>query len=379
VTISLHKLSAGHGYDYLIRQVAAYDATHRGRSDLASYYAGRGETPGRWVGRGLGGIDGLEAGDVVSADQVRLLFAEGRHPLAETSRPGAAGQVLALGTPYRPLKRQQPFQTALRDRFADYNTASGLPARAAVPAEERARIRGELAEEWFLQGQGRAPGNALELQSALVRWSRPAPAAVGGYDLTFSPVKSVWAVADLRVAAVVEQAHDAAVAEALRFVEDRALFTREGTGGVRQVNVTGLVAAAFTHRDGRAGDPDLHTHVAVANKVQTLTGRWLSIDGRVLHAAKVAASETYNTALEHHLTASLGVRFAERPGGDRSKRPVREIIGGGSAADAPLVGPASGYRGPPGRARRRVCPGPWPAADPGGAAAAGAAGHVGDP
>jgi hypothetical protein len=117
------------------------------------------------------------------------------------------------------------------------------------------------------------------------------------------------------------------VAEALRFVEDRALFTREGTGGVRQVDVTGLVAAAFTHRDSRAGDPDLHTHVAVANKVQTLAGRWLSIDGRVLHSAKVAASETYNTSLEYHLTASLGVRFAERPGRDRSKRPVREIVG----------------------------------------------------
>jgi hypothetical protein len=48
----LHKLSAGHGYDYLIRQVAALDATHRGRTDLASYYTERGETPGRWVGRG---------------------------------------------------------------------------------------------------------------------------------------------------------------------------------------------------------------------------------------------------------------------------------------------------------------------------------------
>jgi conjugative relaxase-like TrwC/TraI family protein len=69
---------------------------------------------------------------------------------------------------------------------------------------------------------------------------------------------------------------------------------------VRQVNVQGLVAAAFTHRDSRSSDPDLHTHVAVANKVQTLDGRWLSIDGRVLFKATVAASETYNTALEYH-------------------------------------------------------------------------------
>jgi hypothetical protein len=88
-----------------------------------------------------------------------------------------------------------------------------------------------------------------------------------------------------------------------------------------------MVAAAFTHRDSRAGDPDLHTHVAVANKVQTLDGRWLSIDGRVLFKATVAASETYNTALEHHLRDRLGVRFADRPDTDPSKRPIREIVG----------------------------------------------------
>src|SRR4029077_2341554 len=71
----------------------------------------------------------------------------------------------------------------------------------------------------------------------------------------------------------------------------------------------------------------LHTHVAVANKVQTLDGRWLSIDGRVLFKAKVAASETYNTALEQQLRGSLGVRFAERLDSDPTKRPIREIVG----------------------------------------------------
>ena len=153
---------------------------------------------------------------------------------------------------------------------------------------------------------------------------------MAGYDLTFSPVKSVstlWAVADPAVAAVIERAHQAAVKDALAFIEKHALFTRTGPQGIRQVNVRGLVATAFTHRDSRAGDPDLHTHVAVANKVQTLDGRWLSIDGRVLFKANVAASETYNTALEQHLRDTLGVRFAERPGTDPAKRPIREIVG----------------------------------------------------
>ena len=140
-------------------------------------------------------------------------------------------------------------------------------------------------------------------------------------------VSTFWAVADPAVAAVIERAHQAAVEDALAFIETHALFTRTGPQGIQQVNVRGLVATAFTHRDSRAGDPDLHIHVAVANKVQTLDGRWLSIDGRVLFKANVAASETYNTALEQHLRDTLGVRFAERPGTDPTKRPIREILG----------------------------------------------------
>jgi conjugative relaxase-like TrwC/TraI family protein len=182
----------------------------------------------------------------------------------------------------------------------------------------------------FMAEHGRPPADARELAGTIAKHSRPGAQAVAGYDLTFSPVKSVstlWAVADPQVAAQIESAHQAAVQDALRFLEEHALFTREGPQGIRQVNVRGLVAAAFTHRDSRAGDPDLHTHVAVANKVQTFAGRWLSIDGRVLFKATVAASETYNTALEHHLRDRLGVRFADRPDTDPRKPPVREIVG----------------------------------------------------
>src|SRR4029453_9028373 len=59
--MSLHKLTAGSGYDYLTRQVAALDATDKGRTSLASYYTERDESPGVWVGSGMGGIDGLAA------------------------------------------------------------------------------------------------------------------------------------------------------------------------------------------------------------------------------------------------------------------------------------------------------------------------------
>jgi DNA primase catalytic core len=349
--MSLHKLTAGSGYDYLTRQVAAMDATDKGHTGLASYYTEKGETPGVWVGSGIGirdeGVAGLEAGDIVTADHMQSLFGSGHHPLAtqrtkeldlrigrdEAERPTEAGYKTAvrLGTPYKVYDNDiSPFRIAVAKRFSEWNEAAGHPGDYPVPAAERARIRTEVGREIFRAEHGREPADARELAATIAKHSRPKTNAVAGYDLTFSPVKSVstlWAISDPKTAAVIERAHQAAVKDALNFIESKALFTRRGTNGVRQVDVRGLVACAFTHRDSRAGDPDLHTHVAVANKVQTLDGKWLAIDGRPLHKAVVSASETYNTALERHLVDALGVRFEERPNEDARKRPVREIVG----------------------------------------------------
>ncbi|KQZ72192.1 MobF family relaxase [Nocardioides sp. Root151] len=349
--MSLHKLTAGSGYDYLTRQVAAMDATDKGHTGLASYYTEKGETPGVWVGSGMEGIEGLDVGDVVTADHMQSLFGSGHHPLATqrskdldlrigrpidgggVDRPTEADYKTArqLGTPYKVYENDiSPFRIEVAKRIAAINEAAGLPGDWPVPAADRAKVRTEVGTEFFRAEHGRDPVDARELAAAIAKHSRPKTTAVAGYDLTFSPVKSVsvlWAIADPKTAAVIERAHQAAIKDALGFIESKALFTRRGTNGVRQVDVRGLVATAFTHRDSRAGDPDLHTHVAVANKVQTLDGKWLAIDGRPLHKAVVSASETYNTALERHLVDALGVRFEERPNEDARKRPVREIVG----------------------------------------------------
>jgi DNA primase catalytic core len=316
------------------------DATEKGHLGLASYYTERGENPGVWMGSGMAGIDGLNPGDVVTAEQMQALFGAGLHPLAEQRQRQLEGpdltardyqSVIRLGAPFKIYQPDvSPFRVEVAKRIAALNQAAGVPEDWAAPVADRARIRTEVAREFFTAEHGRPPADARELAAAIAKHSRPQTQAVAGYDLTFSPVKSVsalWAVADLATAATIERAHRAAVVDALRFIERQALYTRTGANGVRQVDVQGMVAAAFTHRDSRAGDPDLHTHVAVANKVQTLDGRWLSVDGRLLFKATVAASETYNTALENHLRASLGVRFGERPNPDQRLRPVREIVG----------------------------------------------------
>jgi hypothetical protein len=347
--MSIHKLTAGSGYDYLTRQVAAMDATEKGHVALAGYYTERGESPGVWIGSGLAGIDGLQVGDPVTAEQMRALFGVGLHPLAAQRQQQLQGPDLTsqdylavsrLGAPFKIYSNDiPPFQVQVAQRIAELNAAAGLPRDLPVPRSERARVRTEVARELFAAEHGRPPQDARELAAAIAKHSRPQTTAVAGYDLTFSPVKSVstlWALADPAVAARIEKAHRAAVADALSFIEQHALFSRTGANGIRQVNVQGLVATAFTHRDSRAGDPDLHTHVAVANKVQTLDGRWLSIDGRILFKATVAASETYNTALENHLRDSLGLRFAERPNQDPRKRPVEPAAMPGGPRSQPI-------------------------------------------
>jgi len=340
--MSLHRITAGSGYDYLTRQVAAMDSTERGHTGLASYYTEKGEIPGRWIGSGLVGIEGLDPGDIVSAEQMQSLFGSGHHPLAMqraaalAGKPGVTQQdmldAIRLGQPFKVYANDiSPYRIEIARRLEALNQANGRPTKAASSVEDRARIRTEVGLEFFRRDFGRAPLDQRELAGHIARLSRQQTTAVAGFDLTFSPVKSVsalWALADPGLAAIIETAHQSAVSDALAFIEKQVLFTRTGTNGVRQVEVRGLVGTAFTHRDSRAGDPDLHTHVAVANKVQTVEdGRWLSVDSRLMHKAITTASETYNTALEAHLAKALGVRFEARDGDDPDKRPVREIVG----------------------------------------------------
>src|SRR3954471_3048901 len=337
--MSLRKLTAGDGYSYLPRQVAAHDSTEKGHTSLADYYDEKGESPGRWMGSGLAGLS-MTPGEAVTATQMKSLFGLGMHPNAGateeqiTERGGTRTEVesaIALGKKFLVHTTTSTFNVRVAEAFTTYNREHQQKWNAAIRPEERARIRTEIATRMFADEHARAPQDARELSGFIAKASRQATSAVAGFDLTFSPVKSVsalWALAPRDVAAEIRLAHEAAVADTLSWLEHEVAYTRVGRGGVRHVKTRGLVAAAFTHRDSRAGDPDLHTHVAVSNKVQTEDGRWLALDGRLLHAAKVAASEHYNTRIEAELVGRLGVEFVERAESSTGgKLPVREIRG----------------------------------------------------
>jgi hypothetical protein len=187
--MSIHKLTAGSGYDYLTRQVAALDATEKGHTGLTSYYTERGETPGVWIGSGLDGIDGLTAGDPVTAEQMRALFGCGLHPLAELHQQLEGPDltlrdfqdVSRLGAPFKIFDGDvSPFRLEVAKRIGAINTAAGLPADAAMPAADRARVRTEVAREFFLAEHGREPMDARELAGQIAKDSRPRTQTVPG-------------------------------------------------------------------------------------------------------------------------------------------------------------------------------------------------------
>ncbi|MGI8416707.1 MAG: MobF family relaxase, partial [Nakamurella sp.] len=333
MTATLHKLSAGDGYTYLTRQVAAGDSTERGYSSLGDYYSAKGEAPGIWHG---GGLIALRTSGQVTEQQMLNLFGQGIHPDAGKIRDQAkaAGHGVAaaeaatrLGSPFPTFEPNQQWRDRISDAYAAYNTVHGNAVNKPIPAQERERIRTDVAGAMFTETHGRAPANERELTSFVAQASRPDRTSVAGYDVTFSPVKSVstlWAVAPREVSEQIEAAHAAAVADTIGWLERNVSYTRLGAHGVAQVDVRGLIAAVFTHRDSRAGDPDLHTHVAISNKVQTLDGRWLALDGRMIHRYLVAASEHYNTRLEAEITGRIGGRFTARETA-QGKRPIREL------------------------------------------------------
>ncbi len=301
VTVSMRVMSSGDGFRYLLKSVAVGDGDRLLSTPLTRYYTEEGTPPGRWMGSGLGALgDGhLAAGDRVSEVQLQLLIGTGHDPV--TTAP--------LGRPY-------PVFRSVANRGAERVAALG----PALVGEARTRAETAIEEEERARGGRRA---------------------VAGYDFTFSVPKSasaLWAVADARTQAEIVEAHHASVADVLAFMERELASTRVGVsaadGAVAQVAVSGLIAAAFDHFDSRAGDPHLHTHVVVSNKVNTaMDERWRSLDGRPLHAATVALSELHEAVFADRLSRVLGVEWEQRARG-RDRNPGWSI----AAVPEALVG-----------------------------------------
>lgn len=229
------------------------------------------------------------------------------------------------------------FGAAQADYYLDEEEGRVDPVESLEGAEEYYLGSGEARGVWMGAGgaqlglaghvdgaelravlAGRDPRDGSVLRSAR------GGVRVAGFDLTFSAPKSVsvlFGVGERDVRVAVRQAHDLAVQEALAYLEGSAAFVRRGPAGVEVMQAAGLVAAAFRHRTSRVGDPQLHTHLLVANLAHGSDGRWSALDGRRLYAHARTASFVYQAVLRGELTHTLGVEWTPVHKG------IAEIVG----------------------------------------------------
>lgn len=273
--MTIRPMSAGRGYEYLLKTVAAGDGDRDLGTPLTRYYAESGSPPGTWLGTGLASLDdgtgtGVDEGSTVTEEHLVRLLGQGVHPVT-----GAK-----LGHPYPSLR---PPRERIADRVAKLS--------ADLPAVQREIASQDIRDEEI---------------------ARKPKSAIAGFDLTFSPPKSLstlWGVADAPMQELLAQAHHGAMRDTVALLEERVASTRVGKGGIARMPITGVIATAFDHYDSRAADPQLHTHLVVSNKVQGEDGRWRSLDSRRLHKATVALSASYNAYLIDHTAGLLGLTW----------------------------------------------------------------------
>ena len=216
---------------------------------LDDYYAGRGESPGIWAGRGS---SELELSGVVDDGQLGTLL-RGVNP--------ATGKTL---------------RKPVRERTI---TVRSLDVETGEWADDRRRL---------------APLSGYDLVFSCPK-----------------SVSLLHALTDDEVVRrEISGAHEASWQAALTYLEREACVVRRGRGGTRREHGQGFVAAAFRHRTSRAQDPHLHTHVIVANMARAEDGTWLALDGTaILRTYRLAAGYLYEAQLRHELSRRLGLAW----------------------------------------------------------------------
>jgi hypothetical protein len=303
-----------------------------GCAGAMSYYTATGEPPGQWAGKGAAAL-GL-TGQVDPVVIARLC----QHNI------GPGGELLVERRQSRAVEREEAAVAAYR---------AAHPYASAV----------ELAEV-------RAAARSTD------------PHLVPYFDLTVDVVKSVSVLhASYRVSArqarergeqdqaaaldaradKIEAALMDAAREAVAWLERHATYTRTGhhstrTGEWRDGD--GLVASVFLHHISRDGDPHLHVHVAVWNRVQRADqadDKWRTLDSRSLHNQRLAVAPVTDRIVETRLSA-LGYAMVPRPDGNGAEvggvgHDVMDLFSSRSRALTPelkaLIGQYQKIRGKP--------------------------------
>ena len=121
----------------------------------------------------------------------------------------------------------------------------------------------------------------------------------------------LFALGDEATRAAVLDAHDSAVAAMVDWIETHAHTRYRIDGEVATLDAEGMVAACFRQHTSRALDPQLHTHVVIANRVAADDERWLALDARTIKFDQRTLSAVYHASLRADLARTLDVAWEE--------------------------------------------------------------------
>jgi hypothetical protein len=336
------------------------------------YYTGRGEAAGRWMGEGaraLGlvgalttpehelqlkqllagrGLDGIElVKPVLRADPrsrvptATVVIAVQRHA---ADRGLDVADLLRAdgGAQSKGGRSNEDLLRVWRRSVADAEKAQRRPRwpTPTIAVDEAQRLLSSAGLDPVQVLAETTPTGRLRdrLAMALRHRENRVDVRVPGLDLTLSAPKSVSVLYALgpddnsgtapdvdgahpdassepgsRVARLVQEAHRLAVAETLAYLELTCATAlrghHRGDGTDTRVETDGLIAAAFEHRSSRCGDPQLHTHVVVANLLHGRDNKWSALNTREIYTHARTAGFVYQAVLRGELTRTLGVAW----------------------------------------------------------------------
>ena len=321
------------------------------------YYTGAGEAPGVWIGRGaerlrLEGALTTDRSQALLRDLLAGVGPDGQQLGKPVMRADPRGRVPTLDVAHLVVRTAAEKGVDVEDVLTQQSRAELMkawhrsqseldraqrrpmwpaPSMPAATAQDLLQVVGlDLRSLPSTERSGLAGKLRDRLVRALPHQQEKVDVRLPGLDLTLSAPKSVsvlYALADgdrttgpasgadaagrSPVAEHVQAAHRTAVQAALDYLElsctDALRGHHRGDGTDRTVATDGFVGAAFEHRSSRCGDPQLHTHVVVANLLHGHDGKWSALDTREIYAHAKTAGYVYQAVLRGELSRTLGV------------------------------------------------------------------------
>jgi len=298
-----YSVARGYRVDYLLDAVAKEDGIE----------ADGGERPGIWTGRGCPAL-GLPPGGEIEPGIMRRLYSrllDPRDPAFfddDTPDPGKKH----LGTPPRAYKTIQQH----------YAELTGKEPNATPERLEELEIEARRKH--------RTPVNFFDYTFSVDKSTSLLHAALESAALQAEKTGNTQDADRYRtLVELTENAIMDANQAALEYMQDEAGYSRAGHHGALPKDADGRpiadhptgkfvdahrwIIGSFFQRTNRNGDPQLHVHNPLLNRVECGDGTWRTLDSRALYRIRAAASAIGGRVLDERMSQVMDVVYEQRP------------------------------------------------------------------